>query len=164
MNDLIELIEYNIWASKRLISQAKDLSHESYVVDANDYMNSMRLAFLHMLKADWIWRDLWNGQLIMDYPKEWDQFTIDDIDGVWSDLQANILEVLNTNFFKRSDDEIAFTSGDEQIRILKFWQTITLAVDYDTYCRGEIANLIDLLGFEPVKTHLFDYYTRKIYT
>jgi hypothetical protein len=36
MNDFIELIEYNIWASKRLISQAKDLARENYVVDTGD--------------------------------------------------------------------------------------------------------------------------------
>ena len=92
MNDFIELIEYNIWASKRLISQAKDLTHENYVVDTDDYINSIRRAFLHMLKADWIWFDLWKGQAIVEYPKAWDQFTLDDIDRVWSDLQANILE------------------------------------------------------------------------
>jgi uncharacterized damage-inducible protein DinB len=72
------------------------------------------------------------------------------------------LEALNSNFFKRSDDEIGFSNGDEQIRILKFRQTITLAVDHDTYYRGQIANMIELLGFEPVETHLFDYYTRRV--
>jgi len=161
MNDFIELIEYNIWASKRLISQAKDLAREDSVVDTGDCMNSIRRAFLHMLKADWIWLDLWKGQAIVEYPKAWDQFTLDDIDRVWSDLQTNILEELNSNFFKRSDDEIGFSNGDEQIRILKFRQTITLAVDHDTYYRGQIANMIELLGFEPVETHLFDYYTRR---
>jgi uncharacterized damage-inducible protein DinB len=164
MNDFIELIEYNIWASKRLINQAKDLSHEDYVVDTNGYMNSMRLAFLHMLKADWIWLDLWKGQPIVECPSAWDQFAIDDIDNVWSELQADIIEELSLNFFKRSDEDIGFTNGDEQIHILKFWQTITLAVDHDTYYRGQIASMIDLLGFEPVKTHLFDYYMRRIHS
>jgi uncharacterized damage-inducible protein DinB len=163
MNDFIELIEYNIWASKRLISQVKDLTHETYVVDTNDCMNSIRRAFLHMLKADWIWLDLWKGEAIAEYPEAWDQYNVDEIDRVWSDLQVNILEALNSSFLKRPDDEVGFSNGDEQMRILKFRQTIILAVDHDTYCRGQIANMIELLGFEPVKTHLFDYYTRRVH-
>ena len=165
MNAFIELIEYNVWANQRLMSQAKELMHESYIhiEDSCDCMSSMRHAFLHMLKADSIWLDLWKGQNIMDYPASWDQFTVDDIDRVWSDLQVNILEELNTNFLRRTDDEIGFSNGDEQIRILKFSQTITLAVNHSTYYRGQIANMIETLGFEPVSTHLFDYYTRRVH-
>lgn len=165
MNNFIELIEYNVWANRRIVSQVKDLAHENFVQEgcAGECLTFMRKALLHLLKADWIWLGLWRGQAIMDYPQRWDQFAVDDIKKVWETMQADMLEELKSIFPPRADSEIEFSNGDEQIHILKFWQTINLVVDHCTYYRGQISNMIETLGVDPVKTQLFDYYTRRVH-
>lgn len=167
MNNFIELLEYNVWANRRIVSQVMDLAHEDFVKDAgafnSDSLISMRQAVLHLLKADWIWLDLWRGKAISDYPDVWDQFTMDDIEKVWSLIQANILEELKSTLPAKSEREIEFSNGDETIHILKFYQTINLVINHATYYRGQIANMIDTIGVPPVKTDLFDYYTRRIH-
>jgi uncharacterized damage-inducible protein DinB len=163
MNSFIELVEYNVWANRRVASQIKDLVHENYFQDTNDCLGSMRQVLLHMLKANWIWLDLWKGQAIMDYPTSWDTFSVDEIEGVFNSLQENILQEINVNLDTKGERELLFSNGDEHVHLLKFWKTITLAVNHDTYYRGQISNMIETLGFEPAKTNLFDYYTRRIH-
>ncbi|HKZ36011.1 MAG TPA: DinB family protein [Chryseolinea sp.] len=165
MIDFIELLEYNVWANMRIISQVKDLAHENFVQEecAGNCLTSMRLALLHLLKADWVWLDLWRGRAIIDYPQTWDQLTIDDIEKVWNSLQLNIVEELQTIFPANADNDIQFSNGDEQIHVLKFYLTINLVVNHGTYYRGQIANMIETVGVDPVRTQLFDYYIRRIH-
>jgi uncharacterized damage-inducible protein DinB len=162
MIDFIELLEYNVWANMRIMSQAKDLAHENFAQEggASDCLTSMRHALLHLLKADWVWLDLWKGQAMMDYPQTWDQLTIDDIEKVWNSIQLNMVEELKSIFPANAYKDIQFSNGDEQIHILKFYQTINLVVNHSTYFRGQIANMIETVGIDPVRTQLFDYIRR----
>ncbi|HTF17991.1 MAG TPA: DinB family protein [Chryseolinea sp.] len=160
MDILIELIEYNMWANRRIMSQVLDLAHESVLEDPFGCRNSIRAVLLHMVKADWIWLDLWRGKAIIDYPPGWDEFSLDEIAPLWNQLQSTMLDQLRTLGQPGMSLDLDFSNGDERLSILKFERTIMMVVNHDTYYRGEIANLIDLLGYEPVRTHLFDFYTR----
>ena len=161
MDYLFELIEYNLWANRRIMSQALDLAHEPSLEDVLECGNSIRAVFLHMLKADWIWLDLWRGRAIIDYPPEWDTFTLDQMSPVWNQLQVNMLEQLHTFNSPHRPHDLDFSNGDERLTILKLERTVMMVVNHDSYYRGEIANLIDMLGYEPIRTHLFDFYTRR---
>jgi uncharacterized damage-inducible protein DinB len=85
------------------------------------------------------------------------------MEGVLNSLQENILQEVNVNLNTKGERELLFSNGDEHVHLLKFWKTITLAVNHDTYYRGQISNMIETLGFEPAKTNLFDYYTRRVH-
>jgi uncharacterized damage-inducible protein DinB len=161
MEYLFELIEYNLWANRRIMSQSLDLAHESSLIDVLECRNSIRAVLLHMLKADWIWLDLWRGKAIIDYPLEWDAFTLDQIAPVWNHLQVNMLEQLHALSAPGPSYDLDFSNGDERLSILKLERTVMMVVNHDSYYRGEISNLIDMLGYEPIRTHLFDFYTRR---
>ena len=163
MNNFVELLEYNVWANKRILSQVSDLAQERFVQEKNDCLTMMRQALLHLLKTDWIWLDFWKGQAIMDYPPSWDKFTFDDIEKVWESMQLNMLEELKSILPTREDNDIEFSNGDEQTHILKFYQTVNLVINHGTYYRGQIASIIETLAIDPVKTQLFDYYTRRVH-
>ena len=78
-------------------------------------------------------------------------------------MQLNMLEELKSILPTREDNDIEFSNGDEQTHILKFYQTVNLVINHGTYYRGQIANIIETLAIDPVKTQLFDYYTRRVH-
>lgn len=164
MNNFIELLEYNIWANRRILSQVKYIVLEETLRDTCDCRVSMQHALLHLLKADWIWFDLWKGQAIREYPKQWDGFTVMDIERVWPAMQDSLLEELRSVFPPRIDDEVVFSNGDEVVHLVKFYESINLVIVHGSYYRGQIGKMIDIIGLEPVKTQLFDYYARRIHS
>lgn len=163
MNNFIELLEYNIWANRRILSQVKYIALEETLRDACDCRVSMQHALLHLLKADWIWFDLWKGEAIREYPKQWDRFSVMDIERVWPAMQDSLLAELRSIFPSKANDDVVFSNGDEVVHVVKFFESINLVIVHGSYYRGQIDKMIDIIGLEPAKTQLFDYYTRRIH-
>ncbi len=164
MNAFIELLEYNVWANRRILNQVHNLAQEPALQASKDCFHFIRNAIFHLIKAEWVWLDQWKGEAIMESPEQWEKFEIEDFERIWIPLQTNTLEQLKSIPPHEFDHEIAFSNGDEKTHVLKFWQTINLVVNHASYYRGQISNMIDSLGIEPVKTQLFDYYTRRQHT
>src|SRR5436309_15400969 len=59
--DVEYLYEYNRWANARLLDAASKLTPEQFSRDLQSSHRSVRDTFAHILAAEWIWLERWNG-------------------------------------------------------------------------------------------------------
>lgn len=161
MNNFIELMEYNTWANKRILSQVKNLAKEDLIKDTNGCFPSLRHAIIHLLRSDWIWLDRWLGQDFVEIPEQWNDLMIDDIQSIWSAVQTNTIDLLKSKLSREIDDVITISNGGENKLMLELRKTINLVVNHGAYHRGQIVNMIEMLGLQPVNTQLLEYYMRR---
>ena len=161
MNNLIELIEYNTWANKRILSQVKSLAQKDLIKDTDGCFASLRHAIIHLLRSDWIWLDRWLGQDFVEIPEQWNDLMIEDIQSIWSAVQANIIDLLKSKLVEEADELITISNEGEYKLMLELRKTINLVVNHGAYHRGQIVNTIKMLGLQPIKTQLLEYYRRR---
>ena len=56
MNAFIELLEYNVWANRRILNQAQDLAQEPALATSKDCFHFICNAIFHLIKADWSYK------------------------------------------------------------------------------------------------------------
>lgn len=84
MNSLIELIEYNTWANKRILCQVKGLALDDFIRDTHGCFPSVRHAVIHLLRSDWIWLGRWQGEGFTEMSLQWNELMIGAIESIWN--------------------------------------------------------------------------------
>src|SRR2546422_11320352 len=59
--DIKNLYDYNRWANDRTIEAASRLAPEQFTRDLQSSHRSVRDTLAHILAAEWIWLERWNG-------------------------------------------------------------------------------------------------------
>jgi uncharacterized damage-inducible protein DinB len=61
INDVRTLYAYNLWASRRMFSALEKLSDAQFTAEAQSSFASIRETAFHILAAEWIWLQRWQG-------------------------------------------------------------------------------------------------------
>ncbi|UBM59667.1 DinB family protein [Marinilongibacter aquaticus] len=160
MKNAVKLIEYNIWANQKIMNQAYELTDSAFVQAIGGSFPSVQETLQHLLQSDWIWLHRWKGFPIVDVPKNWDTSTAHSLQSIWQPIQEQTKEEVQTLAEKESL-EIAFTSRKGDSFQLPFADSIVHVVNHGTYHRGQVVNMLKILGKEPVSTDYFLFSTQK---
>jgi uncharacterized damage-inducible protein DinB len=58
---LVQFFEYNVWANRLIVKTAERLSEEQFTQDIPYSQNSIRDILVHILLAEWLWRERMQG-------------------------------------------------------------------------------------------------------
>src|SRR5690242_5270261 len=90
-NDLEYLLDYNGWANRRILSAASKLTPEQFTTDLRSSHGSVRDTLTHIVAAEWMWLERWNGTSPAGLLKP-DEFTFESLatrfEGVGKDYQS----------------------------------------------------------------------------
>jgi uncharacterized damage-inducible protein DinB len=98
---------------------------------------------------------------IVPVPATWDISTAESIDIVWRGIQDQ-LEALFDSLLPHSLDQLVKVEtrrGDSFS--LPLWQSINHSVNHGTYHRGQLTNMIRILGHKPIATDLFIFFNEQ---
>lgn len=65
MNNIRQLYDYNRWAGRRTLTVATRLTDDDFLRPMGNSFSSVRNTLAHILGAEWIWLERWQGR----YPK-----------------------------------------------------------------------------------------------
>lgn len=158
LSRILELYRYNTWANGRVIDAASRLSSDAFLKDLGNSFPSVRDTLSHIVGAEWVWLQRWQGSSPRALPSGWDLPTIGAVKARWVEVEREQAEYLRTLTEEALDTEISYINFKGQPFRYALWQQLAHVVNHSTYHRGQVTTMMRQLGAEPVATDLLVYY------
>ncbi|HEX6252555.1 MAG TPA: DinB family protein [Gemmatimonadaceae bacterium] len=151
------LYAYNRWANQRFLDATEGLSAEELERDLRSSFPSVKATLEHILQAEWIWLERWNGVSPTEIPP-WDTGTHAALRAQWRRIEQDQLAYvggLTDELLQRVIDYRNFAS---QPFSQPLWQLLRHVVNHSTYHRGQVATMLRQLGHPVPVSDLVVYY------
>jgi uncharacterized damage-inducible protein DinB len=152
------LYEYNAWANHRLLSSCESLNDEQFTRDLRSSFPSVRDTLAHIMGAEWVWLERWNGRLPATLPSATNYPTLADIRREWAQLEARLHGFV-------CNCTPADLARVHEFRTIKgtvypnpLWQPMQHVSNHSAYHRGQVAAMLRQLGVKPNFTDLIYFY------
>ena len=154
MIDSVKLITYNTWANRKIAEQVEGLPNELFSKEVGGSFPSIKLTLIHLLESDWLWMNRWNGIPCADIPAGWSITDASSIINLWTPIQNEIEERVK-EIGHNQHKEISFITKKGDPYSLPSLDIVIHLTNHGTYHRGQIANMIRMLGEKPPSTDYF---------
>src|SRR6516225_11046337 len=137
-NDLKELYTYNRWANHRTLSAAGKLDGEKFVRNLGNSFSSVRDTLAHILGAEWIWLERWQGRspkALLDaatFPQ------VKSLESRWETLEHDQTQFIEALTPQRLVEELGYVNLRGQRYSYPLWQQMVHVVNHSSYHRGQI--------------------------
>ncbi len=152
--DVEFLNEYNRWANARMLDAASKLTSEQFTTDLKSSHRSVRDTLAHILAAEWIWLERWNGtspQALLN-PVEFP--TVDSLQTRWSDLESDFQSFISGLNDESLEKVIAYTNTRGEVWKYTLGQMIQHVMNHSSYHRGQVTTMLRQLEAEVIPVDL----------
>ena len=138
LNHIHELYDYNRWANQRSLSAATKLDKAAFLRPMGNSFSSVRDTLAHILGAEWIWLERWNGvspAALLDaagFP------TAESLQARWETVEQNRRRFLASLKPERLREEISYTNTRGERFSYVLWRQMAHVVNHSTYHRGQV--------------------------
>ena len=157
-NDLKELYTYNRWANHRTLSAAGKLDGEKFLRNLGNSFSSVRDTLAHILSAEWIWMERWQGRSPRAFLNPADFPSVEALRTRWGSVEEDYHQFLHSLAPETLADQLAYINRAGEGYTYILWQQMVHVVNHSTYHRGQITTMLRQLGAEPVSTDFLAYY------
>ena len=147
-NDIQNLYEYNRWANAAIFAAASKLTPEQFTRDLRSSHHSVRDTLAHILAAEWIWLERWNGtspRALLD-PAEFP--TIDSIQTRLRAVETGCVEFIDGLTDESLAKPITYTNTKGEEWTYTLGQMLQHVANHSTYHRGQVTTMLRQLGLE----------------
>jgi len=159
--DMRQLYYYNPCANRLSIVSASSLTAEKFVQPMGSSFGSVRDTLAHILGAEWIWLERFQGRSPSSLPDPAQFQDMASLRERWDELEARLLTFVRG--LAQSDLDRVF-----EYKTLKFgvyrnplWESMQHLVNHGTYHRGQVTTLLRQLGAQPIATDLMHFYRER---
>jgi uncharacterized damage-inducible protein DinB len=147
--DILTLYKYNQWANVKILNAASRVTKEQFLAHASFPHGGLRGTLVHILFAQWIWRNRWEGSS-PNYrlkPEEYPSF--DSLHARWIPEEALLMAFAENVTDERLNEVVQYknTSGVPKGQVL--WKMMAHVVNHGTQHRAEAAALLTDFGYSP---------------
>lgn len=157
--NIARLIEYNTWANTQVAGHIATLSRDLFEKEIGGSFPSMRATMAHMIDSDWLWLNRWKGIPLADVPV-WPSDNASMLNERWQAIRDEMVSVAQT-FVDRPDTPVKVTTRAGRDFILPFQEIVFQVSHHGSYHRGQLTNMIRIVGEKPVSTDYFLFAVRK---
>src|SRR6476646_6636945 len=93
--DVVYLNDYNRWANRRIIESASKLTPDQFTRDLQSSHRSVRDTLAHILGAEWIWLERWNGVSPKALLNPGEFPTVESLKKRWAVVEGDYAEFIN---------------------------------------------------------------------
>ena len=155
------LYDYNAWANHRLFDACESLTPEQFTRDMHASFPSVRDTLVHILGAECLWLERFQGRAptqllsVADFP------TLGDIHRRSMQTEADLLKFvggLTGEDFARVYD---FRTTAGELYPSPLWQALQHLVNHGSYHRGQVTAFLRQLGAKAVSLDLIRFYRER---
>jgi uncharacterized damage-inducible protein DinB len=150
--DLTRLYAFNRWANARTLAACEALTSEQLHRDLKSSFPSVHATLAHMLSAEWIWLERWNGSSPTAWPDEGRAKSVGDLRARWADVgrgQTACIAAL-------TEAALLAPFAYRNIKGQPFNEPLGLmmqhVVNHATYHRGQVTTMLRQLGASVTST------------
>jgi uncharacterized damage-inducible protein DinB len=122
---------------------------------------SVRDTLAHILGAEWIWLERWQGRLSRALLDAADFPTLQTLESRWETVEHDQMQFIETLTPQRLGEELAYFNQKGERYSYPLWQQLVHVVNHSSYHRGQVTTLLRQLGAEVVNTDFLVYYDEK---
>ena len=150
LSDIHLLIDYNYWATARVLAAAEQVTPQQYTAPAGLSHGSLRGALVHILGAEVVWRSRWqegispNGLLAEgDFPG------LAELHARWTAEEERMRSYIASLSDAALNAPLRYTTTKGLPTENVLWQLIVHLVNHGTQFRAEAAVALSALGHSP---------------
>ena len=147
--DILTLYKYNQWANGKILDAARNITREQFLADASFPHGGLRSTLTHILFAEWIWRNRWEGTspTVRIKPEEFP--TVEALLQRWQEEENKLMAFVEGLTDERLACPFRYknTKGVPKENIL--WHAMAHVVNHGTQHRAEAAALLTDFGCSP---------------
>jgi uncharacterized damage-inducible protein DinB len=161
LNNIRQLYDYNRWADRRILTVASILASDDFIRPMGNSFSSVRDTLAHILSAEWIWLERWQGRspkALLDaatFP------TVQSLESRWEIVEHDQTQFIEALTPQRLGEELAYINQKGQHYSYPLWQQMVHVVNHSSYHRGQVTTLLRQLGTEAVSTDFLVHYDEK---
>ena len=147
--DILLLYKYNQWANAKILTTAAKAPQEQYLAPNAFPHGGLRGTLVHVLFAEWIWRNRWEGTSPHYRLRPEDFPTIDSLCSRWTEEEKKLMDFVDQVTDERLNNTFSYnnTSGKPFTKIL--WHAMAHLVNHGTQHRAEAAAMLTDFGHSP---------------
>jgi len=151
-NHICDLYDFNRWANARTLSAAEKLGHDDFTRDLGSSFRSIRDTLVHILGAEWLWLQRWNGVSPNALLPPADFATIAPLRARWSEVEAGQKSFVDGLTPESLERRVAYRSLKGEPVEQPLVGLLVHVVNHSTYHRGQVTTLLRQLGAAPEAT------------
>jgi len=149
--ELQALLDYHYWARDRVLDAIAPLTHEQLTGDRGNSFPSIQATIAHLVGADWVWCQRWEGDSPTALPPVSELPTFEAARAAWRDEEQRIRALVARLGEDGIQQPIEYSRFDGKREALPFWQMFQHLVNHGSYHRGQITTMLRQLGMSPPK-------------
>jgi len=159
--DIRNLYDFNAWANQRTIESCAALTSEQFLKLLGSSFSSVRDTLAHILGAEWIWFERWQGNSPAGLLKAEDFPDMASLRARWDAEGRKLLDFAHSRTQQQLNAPQQVYTLDGTPYTHPLWQMMQHLVNHGSYHRGQIATLLRQLGAKPVATDLLRFYRER---
>lgn len=158
VEELQQLYAFNAWANARVLDAAALLPEPDFVRDLGNSFPSIRDTLVHVMGAEWVWLQRWNGSSPRGLPDGWQQSGLAAIRERWALVEEERSALLRSLSPAELDRVVEYANTAGTPFRSAVWQMLRHVVNHSTYHRGQVTTMLRILGAAAPATDLILYY------
>ena len=152
MENILDQLKFNCWANLRLIDAAGDLNTQQFIKNMTSSFSSIQETFVHILWAEELWLERWQGRSFIPKLNPEDYPTIDSIKKKLESIHQDQFRYLKTLNSGEVDHKASYMNFMDEKWEYSLRQMIQHMIFHSTYHRGQLTTLLRQLGLKPPTT------------
>jgi uncharacterized damage-inducible protein DinB len=147
-HDIEFLYDYNKWANGLMLAAASKLTTEQFIVDLKSSHRSVRDTLAHVLAAEWIWLERWNGtspKALLD-PAQFP--TIGALEARWAEVESGQAMFIEGLTDASLDSLISYENTRGEQWTYPLGPMMQHVVNHSSYHRGQVTTMLRQIGAE----------------
>ena len=153
-----ELLRYNTWANKRLLDAVARLDPSQFTRTLGGSYTSVQATLTHIVWAEWVWLERWQGRSPKELfvPEEFP--SVSEFRARWSQIQATQEAFVGSLASEDLQRVVRYTNRQGETWEYALWRALYHLFNHSTYHRGQVTNMLRLLGAQPAPTDFLDFW------
>lgn len=150
--NIIEQISYNHWANLRLIQITSKLDNKGINQQVTSSFSSVRQTWVHILWAEELWLERWQGRSFVPSLDPDDFPTSDQIKSKLDDLYSKQVHFFETIISGQEDQIVSYVNFKNEKWEFRLGDMVHHLLFHSAYHRGQLVTMLRQLGLQPPGT------------
>jgi len=151
------LLAYTIWADRTMLQSVRAVHEEDLTRETGGSFGSVLGTMAHILGSEQIWLSRFLGVPLAALPGPADYPTLAALESSFDDFWPQLEFFLASLLAEQLDQDFVWVNTRGETHTAPFRQVLMHFVNHSSYHRGQVANLLRQLGYEPPNTDLVYY-------
>jgi uncharacterized damage-inducible protein DinB len=153
-----ELLSYNTWANDRILDAVSPLDAAQFSREIGGSYPSIQATLTHMLWAEWLWLERWQDRSPREIFEPSEFPSVESVRDRWHAVHAGqraFVAALTDTQLERAG---RYTNRKGETWEYVLWRQMQHLFNHSTYHRGQVTNMLRLLGARSVATDYLVYW------